>query len=170
MRCLKKDDLTAYLDEELSGNEIRRVAGHLEVCRRCREKLEYIRNAANIVAGKLELLRPETIPDKVFIYPPGETARPAPARRIKRVFRTSIRLPVPAFSLLIILFIFMSVILVRQHRQLSRLQAPAAATPQQAALFLVGSSYFQKVTPEIDLSGFEPIRQPRIFVTGGGKQ
>ena len=39
MRCLDEGSLQAYLDNELAAAQMRRAAGHLEVCAPCRDRL-----------------------------------------------------------------------------------------------------------------------------------
>lgn len=58
MAC-EKDNLAAYLDGETTGEESRRIAGHVEKCPQCREYLELLRRSY----AALDVLDAMTVPD-----------------------------------------------------------------------------------------------------------
>ncbi|MBI2955252.1 MAG: zf-HC2 domain-containing protein [Chloroflexi bacterium] len=56
MSCEELGTLRAYIDGEMSAEDVRRAERHLAGCGRCRDKLDDLRCAANLVAGGLSVL------------------------------------------------------------------------------------------------------------------
>jgi anti-sigma factor RsiW len=165
MRCLKKEEITRFLDGDLSGRETRRFEAHLQGCERCRAEFEDIKGAIDWVGQKLALLRPQELPSKAFTYPEKAVVRSRAGRKFQRVFQASVRLPVPAFALMLGIIVLLAVVLVWQNRQLTHLKSPLLTAQRQATIYLVGSDHIQTIKPKVDLDGFAPIRKPRIFVS-----
>lgn len=59
------ETLSAYLDEELSGEERARVASHLETCDQCRSRLQDLRATVEMVRDLDPLLAPEGLREAV---------------------------------------------------------------------------------------------------------
>ena len=59
------DSLSAYLDEELSGEERTRVAAHLEICERCRARLQDLRATVERIRDLDPLMAPEGLREAV---------------------------------------------------------------------------------------------------------
>jgi hypothetical protein len=81
MKCLKKSVLPEYIDNELSGKQLREVEAHLAICASCRGNLERMKADIDLVLENMEMLNPEHIPADILIpVPVGE--KNTGARRI----------------------------------------------------------------------------------------
>jgi hypothetical protein len=166
MKCLSKEILTRYYDKELPGNEINRVAAHLENCQTCKHKLLELKKEITFIEKKLELLNPPTIPSTVFTPTPTRTTQNKPGfvSRWADIIKSSIRVPVPTFALLLVLVCLMAVGLFLQERKIARLESPLLAAKRQTTLYLISENRIQSVSLDAELEGFEPIKKPKIFV------
>ena len=69
MKCLKKNKIFDYLNEELNGEEKKNVIEHLEKCEKCRNKQMAVQDKIQLVKEKLDLLESMNIPEKSFVIP-----------------------------------------------------------------------------------------------------
>lgn len=86
MKCLKKNVILEYIDDEISEKETRMVEAHLSTCQKCREELESMKKDIDLVFENLALLDPTDVPADILI-PPLKVEKKA---RTKRFF-------IPAF-------------------------------------------------------------------------
>lgn len=169
MKCLSKEILNRYQDGELSQKEITRVEAHLKACPACSLKLQEISQEITLIQENLELLKPQSIPETVFTPSPARIEKYTPgfAKRWAEVIKSSIRVPVPTFALLLVIIFFMAVGLLLQERKISELESPLLAAKRQTTLYLISENRIQSVSLDAELEGFEPIKQPKIFVQKG---
>lgn len=172
MKCLNKTTLTLYVDNELPEHLRNEIDLHLHSCPKCQRLLREIKTEIEFTGAKLELLKPETIPDGTFISPPAAAAptrKPGIFTGIKEMLKTSVRIPVPTFAVLAAVFVLMAVGLFIQNQKISRLKSPFLAAKRQPTLYMVSENKIQSVPLEADLSGFQPIAKPKVFVAKESK-
>jgi len=171
MKCPNKITLTQYVDNELPEHLRNHIDTHLLSCPKCRELLEEIKAEIELTAAKLELLKPGEIPGNIFI--PSSTkapaAKPGIIPGIKNMLKSSVRVPVPTFAVLAAVIVFMAVGLVIQDNKIAELKSPLLAAKKQPTLYMVSESKIQSVSLESDLTGFQPIAKPRVFVVKENK-
>ncbi len=172
MKCLNKITLTRYVDNELPEHQRKSIDTHLDSCRKCKDILREINIEIELTGTKLELLKPESIPDQPFNPSPStkaSTTKPGVIAGIKETLKTSVRIPVPTFAVLAAVFVLMAIGLFIQSQKISELKSPLLAAQKQPTLYLVSESKIQSVPLEADLSGFQPITKPKVFVAKESK-
>jgi predicted anti-sigma-YlaC factor YlaD len=172
MKCLGKEILTHYYDRELTQKDIDRVDAHLKKCPACSQMLQDIQKEITLTDTKLLLLKPHNIPDTPFTPIPARSAKAKtrPGKSWPELAKSAIRVPIPAFALLVLLVCLMAVGLFMQERKISRLQSPILAAKRQTTLYLISENRIQSLSLDAELEGFEPIKKPKIFVQKGGNK
>lgn len=180
MKCLNKTTLSLYVDNELPQHRQNEIDAHLHSCPKCKAVLLEIKTEIEFTGAKLELLKPGSIPQKDFI-PSPPTEEPAtyptiyPAKKpgiisgIKETLKTSVRIPVPTFGVLLGIIVIMAIGLFIQNQKISQLKSPLHAARNQPTLYMVSESKIQSVPLEADLTGFQPITKPKVFVAKESK-
>lgn len=171
MKCLNKTTLTLYADNELPEHQRNEIDTHLHSCSKCKEILREIKTEIELANKGMELLIPESIPGKPFV-PSSTTSsakKPGIFTGIKGMLKTSVRIPVPTFAVLAAVFVLMAVGLFIQGQKISELKSPLPAAKKQPTLYMVSESKIQSVPLEADLSGFQPIAKPKVFVSKDSK-
>ncbi len=69
MKCLNREIIFNYLNKELNEDLKKRVAEHLESCKKCQNRYVAVQQNIQFVNENLALLEPERIPEKPFIVP-----------------------------------------------------------------------------------------------------
>lgn len=165
MKCLKKEILTRYADNELPEARRNAVESHLEECTVCQKTLAIVKQETAFVGNKLDILRPEDVTVPVF-HPTMAAARREKKHRphsIKDMFNSSIRIPIPAMAIMIIMVIFMGLLLFLQNRKIEKLESPLHM--KQPALYILSENKLQTINlDKKELKGFKPIKKPKIFV------
>lgn len=87
MTCLRKNILMEYIDNELSGEKLRRVEAHLSGCPACRENLEQMKTDIDLVMENMEMLDPVDIPADTSITMPAEEKKAGTGRISLPAFR-----------------------------------------------------------------------------------
>lgn len=169
MKCLNKAALTHYFDKQLPDNRMEAIKDHLVGCPVCMGLLQTVREEAELVTGKLELLKPQIVPDVAF-SPAGAAKRSGILTMLKEFIASTVRVPAPAMAFLLGVILLMGAVLFIQGRKISQLKSPLAAAKQQTTLYLVSNTRIQSVSLDADLEGFEPIKKPKIFVSKENKQ
>jgi hypothetical protein len=107
MKCLKKELLIQYLDNELPARVVLNVEDHLRICPDCRMRLSQIREEVALVKDALDELNPREIPLEDFDYEKASRPSAVPARVRKPArFGTrarSLRLAAAAAAVLLML-------------------------------------------------------------------
>lgn len=172
MKCLNKTTLTLYVDNELPEHQRNEIDTHLHSCPKCQRLLREIKTEIEFTGAKLELLRPESIPDSTFIPSSAAAAfkrKPGIFTGIKDMLKTSVRIPVPTFAILAAVFVLMAVGLFIQNQKISELKSPLMAAKRQPTLYMVSENKIHSVPLEADLTGFQPIAKPKVFVAKESK-
>ncbi|MCP5105544.1 MAG: hypothetical protein GY950_19310, partial [bacterium] len=162
---LRKEQLNLFFDNELPEKEWKEIDFHLEGCRKCRDTLAVIKSDADLTRSKLELLNPQHVPAGMFNPHKAPVRESGLLKRFKDTVKTSVRVPVPTFALLLALIVIMGVGLLLQNQKISKLKSPLMAAKKQTTLYLVSENRIQSVSVEADLAGFKPIKKPKIFVS-----
>ncbi len=170
MKCPSKEILTRFTDHELPGEEGRKLSFHLDQCPACKKQLQTLRREISLVSRKLDTLKPTAIPETEFspmkLLPPAEPVKHI-RQRLLDIFHTHVRIPVPAMaSLLVLVFVLGTVLLLQTGKTGKQPPAHFQSQPHsQSTFFVVDKDKIETVTLDADLTGFKPIKKPRIFVT-----
>ena len=73
MKCLKKNTIMEYIDNEISGEKLREIEAHLAACPKCGKTVEKMRRDTDLVMKNIELLNPRHVPP-VGLFIPQQTA------------------------------------------------------------------------------------------------
>jgi len=96
---LCQEDLSAYLDGQLTSRETGRIERHLETCAECRAELEALRHTV----GLLRMV-PEARPPRSFLLPVSETAQQRGEQRLHFAYAT-LRLATTVATALLVLVV-----------------------------------------------------------------
>ncbi len=154
MKCLDKNVLTRYFDRQFSAEKAAIIEEHIDTCPFCKAELKRIGDEVAFVDSKLVLLRPDEIPRKEFAVPDAGREKSHIMTALRQFFGVSVRIPITAMVILIVMLAALIVGLVLQNRELSRIKKPYLVAKQQAEFILLDEV----------AEGFEPVEEPRIFV------
>src|SRR5207237_5364388 len=116
------DNLSAYLDNRLSGTERARIESHLHTCSRCQADLESLRYTARLLQAMPTMRAPRS-----FTLTPEQAARVRPRWQAGWIYRALQRMTGLA-ALLLILFVGLDLFVVNNSRGFT------ASAPSPAAL------------------------------------
>jgi anti-sigma factor RsiW len=97
--ALCQEDLSAYLDGQLTSRENDRVEKHLATCAQCRADLEALRHTVALLR-----MVPDARPSRSFLLPAGEVAQQRGAQRWQIAY-TSLRLATTVATTLLVLVV-----------------------------------------------------------------
>ncbi len=78
MKCLSKNKIFDYLNEELKEDEKKYAIEHLKNCKKCRNKQMAVQSNIQLVSEKLELLEPTKIPKDPIVVQAEKTIKEKP--------------------------------------------------------------------------------------------
>ena len=105
MKCLAKEIIIQYLDNELSDTEKKEIENHLSICERCRRTVREIKEKIELLKKDMEKLNPEKVIIPSFSYSAIRDIKK------KRIFPGFLRFSDPV-ALLIRVFIPVAMIIV----------------------------------------------------------
>jgi anti-sigma factor RsiW len=163
MRCLKDKLLQAYLDGELSNADSAELDRHIEVCPACREKLQQLRSASELVKEWISHLDPARIPAAPPL-PIKKTQNPARVPPYwHRLAASSIRVPAAALAMAGIFVIGVSLGMIFKGSPRGQSEGGAGRRVESAQLSLLGADSVQVFPVGLDLKGYRPVERPNIF-------
>jgi hypothetical protein len=123
-----RDDLSAYLDEALAPDEIRRVEAHLEGCAECRRELALLRQTVSLLHRVQAPRAPVGFVDRVAV-----AARPRPwYRRLAEAAFLPLSLKVPVEAAAVAMVALLAVYLFERTPELQQAARPEVARPGPA--------------------------------------
>jgi anti-sigma factor RsiW len=163
MRCFSERTLQEYLDGEVSDTLRPRMGQHLTQCRACSLKLASLSAAKNLALQKLALLDPPEVPAAPVIMARGAGAKRPRAFSLAWLLGQSVRLPVAAVAMAFLFLAGLSTGLLLRGRSTP---TPASrAETASASLYILSDKNLQAVPLSLDLSGYQPIAEPRVIMT-----
>ncbi|MCP4148711.1 MAG: hypothetical protein GY757_13270 [bacterium] len=172
MRCLKKNEIMEFIDNELAPEKQNEMENHLETCSKCREKIAQRNNRIQQLRQNFQLLEPLEIPEKPFEEPeyhngPGIKSQTGTGQRIKTWLKglldTSVAIPVPALIILLVVFSLMTATLISQHNKIAGMKIPFLANNQKSLLYFVNEKNIEAKSLDIDIDQFKPMNNPKIY-------
>jgi anti-sigma factor RsiW len=161
MKCLKQNQLQAYMDKEMPAVQAKETKTHLESCARCSRAMEALKSQIRLVRGHLDMLNPKEIEEK----PLGEILHHIRTElKTRRRMTPVIRVPVPIMALLVVVLVTMGALLYHQHQKIAALEKyPFMTANAKTTLYVVNEHRIETRALDIDLEGFQPISKPKVY-------
>lgn len=164
MRCLKREKIQTFIDNELSPKERKKVEEHLSQCSTCRDILKAAKEEIKFIDTKLESLNPTAIPqlrrDEFIIPKSSKRRRPF----LIRLIFAKVKVPIPALVFLCAVILALSAMLYSEYNRSVDLVTTRKKTPESNSLYLNYKDNMHSISVNFDLSKFRPIEKPEIFV------
>lgn len=161
MKCLKREEVQAYLDGQMDEQCLSEIKKHLAECPRCRQGLEAARSIVRWARQALASLEPDMVPD----WQPG-TWKKMP-RRSGNPWRFLWKpVAVPAGLLALVLAAWaalLAVYIARRPEPARPFPAEEPAWPR-SMLTVVAGGISRQFPIDIDLSQYKAVKDPKIFV------
>lgn len=163
MRCLSRSTIQALIDRELEGATIEAIESHLESCRNCREQVTSALDRVNRVRRELHLWSATgTVPSFHEVPSSADHIQHRP-HRLKKAWRSSVRVPVPIAVAVIVVFLVMGAAVWHQNGIVRDL-TEAHQTPSMTVVTVATENMACQQEIPLDLSKCRPIRNPEVFV------
>lgn len=164
MKCLKREKIRAFIDNELSAREKKRVENHLSGCSKCQKELKKAEEEIQFIQRQLEFLNPKTVPEYTPLLFSKKEKRGELRILFKRFIFSSVRVPAILLVVIISLALLMSFMLFAKN--VSTIPPGYSQSPEakKSTLNFVTDDFIQSISLDIDLRKFKPIKNPRIFV------
>jgi hypothetical protein len=158
MKCMKRETLRAFIDDELSKRQKDKVQTHLLKCNDCKEELKRTKDDIQFINTQIENLDPDFIPQKMQI----SFGLPQKRMVFGKLIFAPIKVPVVVLMsiLLIAIVIFLSSNII--PLALSKLSGLAKQTERN--MYIVSENIIQSFSADLDLNEFEPVKNPQILV------
>ncbi|MFC2140788.1 anti-sigma factor family protein [Acidobacteriota bacterium] len=164
MKCLRKREIMGFIDKELTPKRLKKIESHLETCSQCQVQVKKAQKEIQLVRQHLQMLNPEEIKEKPIV--PSFAFDGARTNKYfwKSLINTTIRVPVPALIVLVIVFLLMAAGLCLQHQRISQLKIPILAN-KKTTLYIVDAlnQNIEAQSLDIDLEAFQPITNPKVY-------
>ena len=147
MKCLSRENIFDYINNELSEDNMKKIKNHLESCEKCHDIFHFVNNQIQQVKTDLDLISPDDIPEIPFYIPQEtkETSKEIISGFFQQPLKFSIELTwakMCVFSLLILISI--SLFLLRKDSEISE--------KDLQRLLMIADSYYDE-DPKVDLNG-----------------
>jgi hypothetical protein len=153
-----------FIDKELAPKRLKKIESHLETCSQCQVQVKKAQKEIQLVRQHLQMLNPEDIKEKPIV-PSIAFDGPRTKRYFwKSLIKNTIRVPVPAMIVLVIVFILMAAGLWLQHQRISQIKIPILAN-KKTILYIVDvlNQNIEAQSLDIDLEAFQPINNPEVY-------
>jgi len=164
MKCMDRKAIQKYSDSEVSKIEATKIESHLSECPTCNDLLKKIELEKRLVRNMINQLNPdEALPGR-FKVPEERIVSGHSHSFFKRIFASSIRIPVPVGIILVLIFLGLAadVIQLRIDKEPSLIRS--SDIEQGSTLFLYSADSVQAFDLKIDLSNYRPIEKSNAFV------
>lgn len=164
MRCLKREKIQTFVDEELLPKEIKKVEKHLSQCSSCRDVLKSVKEEIKLVDAKLEFLNPATIPQlRKFDFISSKSLKRRRPFLTGLIF-SKVKVPVPALIFLSAVILTLSAMLYSEYNRSVDMVNTREKTSESNSLYFNYKDNMHSISVNFDLSKFRPIEKPEIFV------
>ena len=70
MKCLKKEKIVAFINNELSDKQLHQIQTHITVCEKCKTKYQKMKSDINIIRIGISLTESPKVPERqpISIY------------------------------------------------------------------------------------------------------
>jgi hypothetical protein len=162
MRHLKNNLILTYIDKELTEIKQEEVKSHLSSCPKCRMKEKILMDKRQTVKDYIDLILPATGSDipPVVSSSRREDMRPKPFPR--RIIFTPVKIPAIAAVFMGIAFLGMFMLLL--SKTVGTSAARKINNRETEQLTLICQDGITTFPIDVKLSGFQPIRNPRVLV------
>ena len=153
-----------FIDKELAPERLKKIASHLETCSQCHEQVKKAQKGIQVVRQHLQMLNPEEIKEKPVVPSFAFEGPQAKKHFWRGLIDTTIRVPVPAMIVLVIVFLLMAAGLWLQQQRISQLKIPILAN-KKTTLYIVDAlnQNVEAQSLDIDLEAFQPITNPKVY-------
>lgn len=108
-KCLKKEIILQYIDNEFRAKKQKKIAAHLSGCHKCRQEAERIKSKMNFVSSKIEMIDPPGDFKIAFSLPEDPVGR-------KTIFKKMFANIRPAFilkpALITVIFVLIAAVVI----------------------------------------------------------
>ncbi len=164
MRCLKREKIQIFIDNEFSSKERKKVEEHLSQCPTCRDILKTAKEEIELIDTKLESLNPSAIPqlrkDEYIIPKLSKKREPF----LLRLIFSKVKVPIPALVFLGAVILALSAMLYSEYSRSVDLVTTQKKTSESNSLYFNYEDNMHSISVNFDLSKFRPIEKPEIFV------
>jgi hypothetical protein len=164
MKCMDRKAIQEYSDSEVSEIEAKRIEGHLPECPACKKLLEKIEEEKELVRNKLSRLNPDEIHLGEFKVPEERITPKNHSLFYKKIFASTIRIPVPVGIILVLIFLGLAADVVKLRIDKAPSLIRSLDIEQGSTLFLYSADSVQAFDLKIDLSNYRPIEKSNAFV------
>jgi len=165
MRCLKKENILPYLDKEFSVKKSKKVRKHFEICPKCQENLKDIQKKIEFIKHKTKILNPDILFKKEFDRSFLSRGKRGFLSSGTQWIRASLRIPVPALLVLGMVFFLLIAGIFLQFRHITQLKSLLPSKMQTTDIYRIVNNHIKAISLDVNLDGFQPIDDPKIFVT-----
>jgi len=164
MRCLKREKIQTFIDNELSPKERKKVEEHLSQCSTCRDILKTAKEKIKFIDTKLESLNPASIPHlkKEELIQSNVFKKGQPI--FLRFLFAKVRVPVPALVFLACVILALTAMLFSEYNRSAELGFTRMKKTDSDSLYINYKDTVHAVSLDLDLGKFRPIEKPNIFV------
>lgn len=170
MKCLKREIIRAFIDNELLPQKRKNVEEHLSRCSSCQGILRSVQEEIECVKTGLDSLNPVAIPQAMAV----DTFRTEMKKRRISTIRNFMFFPVkvPVFALVVlgVIILSLSIMLFSKNIIPGKFDSSKRSRLKKDTLYLLYQDRVHAVPVDLDLSTFRPIKNPNIFVISKEEQ
>lgn len=164
MKCLKKEEIRAFLDNEFFQKEKKKIEKHLSECPKCQNIKKEIKEEINFVELKMTLLNPKTIPQERPFDLERVKREEKKQLSLKRFVLSPIKVPAGVLHLLGTVILVLFIMFISKSVKSTSMKSLQLADSGRCDLVFFYANKIQAISLNLDLSEFRPNENPRIFI------
>ena len=170
MKCLKREEIRAFIDNELSLEKRKNVEAHLSLCSPCQGILRSVQEGIECVKTGLDSLDPAAIPRAAAVNTFRTEMKNHRIFTIRNFLFFPVKVPVYALVVLGVIILSLSIMLLSRNVIPGKFDSPERSGLKKDTLYLLCQDRVHAVPVDLDLSTFTPIKNPNIFVLSQEEQ
>jgi hypothetical protein len=168
MKHLKERIILAFLDNELKEGQRKNAEEHFAVCPSCRNQKGLLLEKKQFIKNGLELLTPERVSQSPSFNFHGSKSEIYAKPYFRRLVLASVRVPVAIFAMMWVALLAMAIVLFSRKGE-SRV-SENLHKEEAGRITLVCQESRMSFSIGVKLTGFLPITNPRLIITGEDKR